>query len=73
MKTTLKCIKTAAVSALFATSALLSTGATAIEGGDGGTVIQYASQWSVVQHLCSNFTCVNVRSSGHGWYVTWKV
>ncbi|MCJ8275089.1 MAG: hypothetical protein MJK04_37510 [Psychrosphaera sp.] len=74
MKNLTKCIKTVALGTLFASSALLSTAVTAIEGGDNGEITQYMSTWSGVLNLCGQtyVTCLNTRASGSGWYVTWK-
>ena len=73
MKNTLKLVKTAAVAALFASSALLPMSASALEGMDDGSIRQFASKWSVVEHLCSTFTCVSVTPANGGHWVVWKV
>ena len=72
MKSLSKCIKTAAMGALFATTAMTSTMATAIESGPNGTVIMYLHTWNTVQNLCAQVTCVSIVPSGMGWLVTWR-
>lgn len=72
MKNLSKSIKTLGVSALFAASSMVSTTASAIEGGPGGTVIMYKHTWSAVQNLCSHVNCISIVPQGSGWRVTWK-
>lgn len=74
MKQISKQFKTVAIGTLFAAAAMLSTSANAIYGGDGDNIVQYMSTWDGVQNLCGlpQVTCVNIRASGSGWWVTWN-
>jgi hypothetical protein len=73
MKTVVKCIKTAAVTALFASTAMLSATASAIEVGSGDTIISYANTWQQAQTFCANtgVNCLSTTAYGQVWRIVW--
>lgn len=72
MKNLTKSVKTLAIGTLFAAGSMVATTASAIESGPGGTVIMYLYNWSTVQNLCAQVTCISIVPQGNGWKVTWK-
>lgn len=73
MKKITQCLKSIVISAVLASTALLSPLASAIEGHEDGTVTMYTSSYSSALSICSNLNCISIQNVSSNGYVLWKV